>query len=53
MGDVEDMIGTLEEDDDAEDEAKAKKDKADKDDEEGAFGLDLDKAWTSPQTEDG
>lgn len=50
MGDVEDMIGTLEDDEDEEAQGKEKK----KDDEEeGAFGLDLDKAWTSPEKEDG
>ncbi len=41
MGDVEEMIGQLEEDEDEEEEPSEKK----KEGEEGAFGLDLDQAW--------
>jgi hypothetical protein len=50
MGDVEDMIGTLEDEDD-EDQAEPAPDDGE-DGDEGAFGLDLDSAWRSPGRDD-
>lgn len=48
MGDVEEMIGELEEDEEEEPEEGSKEKKAD---EEETFGLDLDEAWNSPDRE--
>lgn len=51
MGDVEEMIGELEDDEDPKEPSKTKPEE--EEDEEEAFGLDLDKAWSSPEREDG
>lgn len=49
MGDVEDMIGSLEDD---EDEPEEEAPETEEDEEETAFGLDLDAAWSSPDRDE-
>lgn len=51
MGDVEDMIGQLEEEEDEEEPGSAEEDE-DEEEESTAFGLNLDKAWSSPDREE-
>lgn len=48
MGDVEDMIGTLEEDEEASEDEETDEEKKNKEEREDTFGLDLDSAWGSP-----
>lgn len=53
MGDVEEMIGELEDGtDDAEEEAPEEAASETTDEDEGTFGLDLDQAWSSPDREE-
>lgn len=47
MGDVEEMIGELEEEEDPDAEEATEE----TEEEEDAFGLDIDKAWSSPEDE--
>jgi hypothetical protein len=49
MVDVEDMIGELEGEDDAEDAETADANEKQEEGEEETFGLDLDSAWSSPE----
>lgn len=51
MGDVEDMIGTLEGEDD-EEEATEEEASEPEEEREETFGLDLDAAWRSPERDD-
>lgn len=48
MGDVEEMIGELEEDKDPDDPPPKKRKRTSKDEDEEAWGLDIDTAWSSP-----
>lgn len=51
MGDVEDMIGALEDDED-EPEEEAPDAEEEDEEEDSAFGLDLDAAWSSPERDE-
>lgn len=53
MGDVEEMIGELEDEEDEEEEAPEQEEGDEEtEEEEESFGLDLDSAWSSPERDD-
>lgn len=53
MGDVEEMIGELEDEEDEEEEAPEQEEEDGEDEEEEeSFGLDLDSAWSSPDRDE-